>query len=113
MIGRRSKDSSDGLTHNMAISMGQLKPNANYIYERDGNNIYAREMGTTDRLLIGYDSRTDDGRPLIDHIKEDQLWNDIRRAAKTNPSLQSELERVIMLYHLTKEQKDTIFWHPV
>ena len=89
--------------------MGTLTPNATYIYEQNGEEIYAREAGKTERKLIGYqyenkvDPRTHDGRPLYEHMKEDQLWGEIRRAARTNKSLQSALDRVIILYHLSKE----------
>jgi hypothetical protein len=48
------------------------------------------------------DKRTSDGRPLIDHIREDKMWSDIRRLAKTTPALQDALERVIMIYRLIK-----------
>jgi hypothetical protein len=88
--------------------MGSLKPGATYIYERNGEEIYARETGTTDRRLIGYqyenttDPRTHDGRPMIEHIREDKLWGDIRREARTNEVLQEALERVKILYHLSK-----------
>jgi hypothetical protein len=82
--------------------MGQLTPGATYIYERVGNEIYAREAGTTDRKLIGHDSRTTDGRPLIEHMKEDKLWGEIRRAANTNPALQDALDRAIIIYNLSK-----------
>jgi hypothetical protein len=96
--------------------MGQLKPGATYIYERAGNEVYAREFGAdpADRTLVGYgydpitghridyDSRTNDGRPLRDHIQEDKLWGEIRRAARTNPTLQDALERAIMIYQLSK-----------
>jgi len=30
------------------------------------------------------------------------MWGEIRRLAKTNPTLQDALERVIMIYKLTK-----------
>ena len=89
--------------------MGSLKPGANYIYERNGEEIYAREVGKTDRKLIGYqyenkvDPRTTDGRPLHEHLKEDKLWGEIRRAAKSNKALQSALDRAILLYHLGKD----------
>jgi hypothetical protein len=88
--------------------MGSLKPGATYIYERNGDEIYAREFGETDRTLIGYkhevpDPRTNDGRPLREHIKEDQLWGEIRRAAKTNSALHDALERAIIIYHLSKD----------
>ena len=103
----------------MVTSMGTLKPGATYIYERVGNEVYARESGAdpSTRQLIGYgydpvsghqidyDNRTPDGRPLIDHIREDKMWNDIRRLARTTPALQDALERAIMIYKLIKVEK--------
>lgn len=92
--------------------MGSLKPGATYIYERNGDEIYAREFGDKERKLIGYqyeiagkpDPRTDDGRPLHEHMKEDQLWGQIRREAKTNVTLQKTLDRAIMIYKLSKDK---------
>ena len=91
--------------------MGSLTPGANLIYERNGEEIYAREVGAPvqSRKLIGYqyqneiDPRTEDGRPLHEHIKEDQLWGQIRRAARTNPALHDALERAKIVYYLSKE----------
>jgi hypothetical protein len=101
--------------------MTQLKSGATYIYERANGVVYAREFGANpdDRTVVGYeydpitgqkiphqwDSRTSDGRPLHDHMMEDQLWGQIRRAAKTNPTLQDALERAIMIYQLSKEHE--------
>ena len=100
--------------------MGTLKPGATYIYERNGGTVYARELGAdpSTRQVVGYesgmeydpvsghkisyDSRTVDGRPLHEHIRENKMWGEIRRAASTNPTLQDALERVIMIYRLTK-----------
>ena len=88
--------------------MGSLKPGTTYIYERNGDEVYAREMGQTDRKLIGYghrpDPRTHDGRPLHEHILEDKMWGEIRREAKTNPALQKALDRAIMIYRLSKDK---------
>ena len=100
----------------MATSMGTLKPGATYIYERVGNEVYAREAGAdpSTRQLMGYgydpvsghhidyDSRTSDGRPLHDHLMESKMWGEIHRLAKTTPALQDALERVIMIYKLVK-----------
>jgi hypothetical protein len=93
--------------------MGSLTPGATYIYERNGDEIYAREQGQLDRKLIGYmhpsdeskrfDARTDDGRPLHDHIMESKMWGQIRQEAKTNPALQKALDRAIMIYRLSKD----------
>jgi hypothetical protein len=74
--------------------------------------VYAREFGETDRKLIGYkyemedkpDPRTDDGRPLYEHLQESKLWGEIRREAKTNITLQKALDRAIMIYKLSKDK---------
>jgi hypothetical protein len=92
--------------------MGDLKPGAKYIYERVGDEIYAREFGDKERKLIGYqhemegklDPRTDDGRPLREHIMDSKMWGEIRREAKTNVTLQKALDRVIMIYKLSKDK---------
>ena len=89
--------------------MGSLTPGATYIYERTGEEIYARETGQTERVLIGYqyenkvDPRTNDGRTLFEHLREDKLWGEIRRAARTNKALQEAMERVKLVYHLSKD----------
>jgi hypothetical protein len=94
--------------------MGQLTPGATYIYERADGVTYAREFGAdpSTREAIGwnydpthpnFDPRTGDGRPLRDHIMDSKLWGDIRREAKTNPTLQDALERAILIYHLSKK----------
>ena len=36
-------------------------------------------------------------------LEQDQLWSKIRSAARQNPALQAELDRVIMFYHLSKD----------
>jgi len=98
--------------------MGSLKPGATYIYERVNGQVYARESGAdpSTRKLMGYeydpinghpvdyDKRTPDGRPLIDHIRDDKLWGEIRREAKTNVTLQKALDRAIMIYRLSKDK---------
>jgi hypothetical protein len=86
--------------------MGTLKPGATYIYEKADGVTYAREFGSSERREIGwdYDSRTEDGRPLHDHILESKLWGEIRREAKTNPALQHALDRAIMIYRLSKDK---------
>jgi hypothetical protein len=91
--------------------MGTLKPGATYVYERNGDEVYAREFGGTERKLIGYkyemenkpDPRTADGRPLYEHLQESKLWGEIHREAKTNPALQKALDRAIMIYKLSKD----------
>ena len=97
----------------MIISMGSLPPSTTYIYDRNGEEIYAREAGKSERVLIGHqyenkiDPRTEDGRPMIEHLRENQLWHKIRQAAKTDPVLQETLDRAIILYQLSKEKYGT------
>jgi hypothetical protein len=97
--------------------MGTLKEGAQYIYERDNDVVYAREFGAAPgtRKAIGwnynkddpkFDPRTSDGRPLIDHIRDDKLWGEIRREAKTNVTLQKALDRAIMIYRLSKDKPE-------
>lgn len=92
--------------------MGNLKPGATYIHEHRNGVVYATDADTTDKTIIGwdydkddpdYDPRTNDGRPLHDHIMDNKLWGEIRRAAKTNTTLQEAIERVIIIYHLSKD----------
>lgn len=47
-----------------------------------------------------------DGQSLIERVREDQLWYDIRRKAKVHPALQGELARVIMFYKLIDHKND-------
>jgi hypothetical protein len=82
--------------------MGILTPGATYIYERNGDTVFRREAGSAEREVVGYDHRTSDGRPMIEHMREDKMWGEIRRAARTNPALQDALDRAIMIYNLSK-----------
>ena len=88
--------------------MGSLKPGATYIYERDKGTVYAREFGadpsTRKEIGYNYDTRTSDGRPLHDHIMDSKMWGEIHREAKTNTTLQKALDRVIMIYKLSKDK---------
>lgn len=87
--------------------MGNLKSGATYVYEKADGITYAREFGAdpSTRKEIGwnYDPRTSDGRPLRDHIMDDKLWGEIRRASRTNEALHEALERVKIIYYLSKE----------
>ena len=95
--------------------MGSLKPGVKLIHERVDNVVYTREFGADPmtRKVAGwdynkdnpkFDPRTNDGRPLREHILEDKLWGEIRREAKTNVTLQKALDRAIMIYKLSKEK---------
>jgi hypothetical protein len=84
------------------MKMGSLNPGATYVYERVGDTVFRRESGATEREVVGYDHRTSDGRPMIEHIMDAKMWGQIRRAAASNSALQDALDRVIMIYQLSK-----------
>jgi hypothetical protein len=72
----------------------------NKIFERVGDVIYVREAGNIARTEVSRDYTK------LERINEDKLWGEIRRAAKTNTSLQAALDHAIMIYKLSKEYKD-------
>jgi hypothetical protein len=86
------------------INMGSLVPGVPLIYERVEGTVYSRRVGELARTVVGHDHdpRTSDGRPVYDHIMEDKMWGEIRRTAKTNPTLQDALDRAIIIYQLSK-----------
>lgn len=94
--------------------MGNLKPGVKYNYKKVDGITYAQEHGSNENIAVGWewDSRTDDGRPLRDHIMDSKLWGDIRREAKTNLDLHKALERAIIIYYLSKD-KDYVDHHSV
>lgn len=82
--------------------MGTLKPGATYIYEHADGITYAREFGAShqERFEIG---RTLEKQTLDESLSETELWHNIRRAAKTNTALQDALDRVKIIYELSKD----------
>ena len=89
--------------------MSQLKPGATYIYERADGRVYAREMGSTERILIGEEYALDTNRRRM-QIADD--WVPIVEAAEHNPALQDALDRVKLVYELSKRE-EPLFHHPV
>jgi hypothetical protein len=73
-----------------------------YIYESPdkGGTIYRRKFGEIDRELHRV---SDEVSKKLDEIREDKLWGEIRRAAKSNKVLQDALERAILIHQLSKE----------
>lgn len=80
--------------------MGSLKPGATYIYERADGVVYAREFGEVERTAVGWEAGAKD---RLDELQEAKLWGEIKRAAKSNPALQSALDRVKIIYELSKK----------
>jgi len=91
--------------------MGQLKPGATYVYERNEGIVYAREQGAKpeDRFVVGYEygadydpTRTERAQKSI-MMREAQLWFDIREAAKYNVTLQDAVDQMIEVYELVRD----------
>lgn len=89
--------------------MGSLTPGATYIYERVGNTVYARESGAdpSTRVVIGqdFDANDDYYKSIADKYFMEVEWSAILREARTNPALQAAVERVKILYHLSKKDE--------
>lgn len=83
--------------------MGSLKPETKYIYEKVNGVTYAREFGAdpSTRQAIGWDYEY---RQTQDEAAQLILWKDVWQAANTNPTLQKALDRVIMIYRLSKDK---------
>jgi hypothetical protein len=71
------------------------------IYESPdgGETVYVREFGGEQKQLHSQSPRAID---LHEQLKESQLWGNIRRAAKTNPTLKQALDEAILIYTLSK-----------
>lgn len=78
--------------------MGNLKPGVHYIYEKADGITYAREYGAppNSRFEIGRDY----DRTVID---EQSLWRNILQESKKNPQLQEAMNRVKVMYYLSKK----------
>ena len=87
--------------------MGQLTPGATYIYERAGGIVYAREFGSTDRIVVGYDAHNS---PEQRRAKE-QI-NDILQMCETDPEMRELLDKLFVVYNL-KKKDSPVAHHPV
>jgi len=81
--------------------MGKLKPGATYIYESPdgGDTVYARELGKSERIMIGQNTRA---KSLVDQIREDKLWGEIRRASESDTVLKEMINQIKVYYTLKK-----------
>lgn len=65
------------------------------IYESPdgGKTVFARAMNSKKRTIIKSEG--------VDDLADFTLWNEIRIAAKTNPSLQKVVSQVKLIYRLS------------
>ncbi len=60
-----------------------------------GQTVYERNFRSDERKIIKSEG-------IID-LEDYQLWNEIRKAAKTNKALQKAVDRVKILYRLSQD----------
>lgn len=75
------------------LKMGTLKPGASYTYENVDGITYSIRDGDLE-------TRTEIGRILKKH---DYDWNEILEVSRSNSTLQDAVERVKILYELSKD----------
>ena len=82
--------------------MGTLRPGAEIIYESPdgGDTVFGRYRDNNERFLVGYSIKKQQQRAEEEDV---ELWHDIRRAASNNEELKNLLERVKILYYLSKK----------
>ena len=76
--------------------------NNNKVYESPdgGQTIYERDVGSSERTLIK------ENTSMRDQVREQQLWHEIRIAARTNVALADILEQAVMVYALIKKENN-------
>ena len=87
--------------------MGSLKPGATYIYERAGGIVYAREFGSSDRIVVGYDAHNSP-----EHLRTKEQINDILIMCETDPEMKELLDKLLVVYNL-KKKDSPVAYHPV
>jgi len=80
------------------------------VYERADGRVYARELGSTERILIGEEYSLDTNQRRMQMAAD---WMPIVEAAEHNPALQDALERVKLIYELGKKDDNNVQHHPV
>ena len=101
MTAKVWNDSFVGHTPSMDMSMGTLKPGATYIYERVGPTIYARESGSTDRHVVGYDETLENkilGMPASVVGKIVGIY----QMSQSDPGMQELWDQLEVMYNLKK-----------
>lgn len=90
--------------------MGTLTPGATYVYERSDNVVYSREAGSdpSTRKIIGYylDKPDSYSQNFADRYFLEVQWAEILKAAEHNTALREAIERVKILYQLSKKDNE-------
>lgn len=88
----------------MDTNMGNLKPNVPLIYERVGPVIYAREVGATERHIVGYNVEHESTILGMPQRKVARILA-IQQMAEADPGMKELWDRLEILYNL-KQSND-------
>jgi hypothetical protein len=80
--------------------MGTLNPGATLIYERVDNRIYAREMGKTERRLVGW---TDSNSISMQEYRSE--INHMLQMCETDSAMRELLDQLFVMYNLKKKHE--------
>lgn len=79
--------------------MGNLKPDVTYIYEKANGKIYAREFGSNDRTIVGYDLESHETAEYRSYLTR---MDDVIAMCETDPAMRELLDQLFVLYNLKK-----------
>lgn len=85
----------------MGTSMGNLKPNVTYIYERSGPVVYAREFGATERHVVGYEVSLENKILGMPQSRVARILA-IYEMADVDPGMRELWDQLEVLYNLKK-----------
>ena len=83
----------------MATSMGSLKPDVPLIYERVGPVVYAREFGSTERHVVGYEVNQENKILGIPQSRVARILA-IQQMAEADPGMRELWDQLEILYNL-------------
>ena len=83
----------------MATSMGSLKPDVPLIYERVGPVVYAREFGSTERYVVGYEVNQENKILGIPQSRVARILA-IQQMAEADPGMRELWDQLEILYNL-------------
>ena len=70
-----------------------------WIYERVDGRVYAREFGTSNRRLIGYDNRQQEFAERRYYMNE---INNILAMCESDPAMRELLDQLFVMYNLKR-----------
>ena len=79
--------------------MGSLKPDVPLIYERVGPVVYAREFGSTERYVVGYEVNQENKILGIPQSRVARILA-IQQMAEADPGMRELWEQLEILYNL-------------